>query len=758
MDVLSGLASRFLEQDQDLAFSFAGAAGQFVVVGFAAHEAINAPFEVVVDLASEDPGIDLSALLDKPAVLGLHSKYQPIRHLHGIVTEAERGDSGHRRTFYTLVLRPAFARLDHGADSRIWQDQTVPQIAQAVLAEYGITDTSWRLEGAHAPREFLTQYRETHRAFLERILAEEGIFYFFEHGPSGHRMIFTDAPLATPEIGHQPVLGYNPRPGGQSRGAWVSHFAQRQRLRSSHYAMNDYTFHNPPADMKTLAAGQDLRGLSGRYEVYDFPGRYKDPGGVGAGFTRHRIEALRVDATTGQGTTNALHLSPGFQVTLKGHDDAGANIRHRLLAVSHSGSQPAALEEDAGGGPTTYQASFVTQPGHLPYRPPLARKPLVDGPQIAIVTGPEGEEIYTDEHGRVKLWFPWDRRGQQNEQSSCWIRVSQNWAGGTWGHIAIPRIGHEVVVEFLEGDPDQPIITGRTYHANNRTPYPLPEHKTKMVIRSDTHKGTGFNEISFEDEAGQENIALHAQKDQTLKILHNRMKRVDNDQIESVGSNKSIEVGNNHQEAIGGSMNLSVGGGGIGLIAGLAALMGSSAEAMLNGANEVGNPFAPLFTAGLAAVSAAGSVASVPGNASFATAGRNRAIAGADQGVKGTSLGTLLNQVMPIGGIMNIVVEKAKSETVGIVSTEQIGALKNTFVGIVDNTVVGKKRMTQIGEVCATNVGRTMTITVGDEYVLTVGKSSLILTKEGTIILKGVKIEIEADKHIVQRSPLIDLN
>ena len=704
MDVLSGLASRFLDQDQDLAFSFAGAAGQFVVVGFAAHEAINAPFEVAVDLASDDPGVDLAALLDKPAVLGLHAKYQPIRHLHGIVTEAERGDSGHRRTFYTVVLRPAFARLDHGADSRIWQDMTVPQIAKAVLAEYGITDTAWRLEGAHAPREFLTQYRETHRAFLERILAEEGIFYHFEHGAAGHKMIFTDAPLALPEIAAQPVLGYNPRPGGQSRGVWVSHFAQRQRLRSSHYAMNDYTFHNPPADMKTLAAGQGLQGLSGRYEVYDFPGRYKDPGGVGAGFTRHRIEALRVDATTGQGTTNALHLSPGLQFTLKGHDDKAANIRHRLLAVSHSGSQPAALEEDAGGGPTTYQASFVTQPGHLPYRPPLARKPLVDGPQIAIVTGPAGEEIYTDEHGRVKLWFPWDRRGQQNEQSSCWIRVSQTWAGGTWGSIAIPRIGHEVIVEFLEGDPDQPIITGRTYHANNRTPYPLPEHKTKMVLRSDTHKGDGFNEISFEDENDREKIYVHAEKDMEVHVENNRSKRVDRNQVESVGNNKSIEVGNNHHEVIGGNMTLMVGP--------------NKLQSMVTGAFRK-------FTGAL------GDMANKLGLPDALNMGEGNLIIG---------------------------VAKNKAETVMMSSTEIVGAGKAITVGGGFQTVVGGIHNVSVGIGSYEEVGQNKVTVVGKQYEIVCGDSKIVLTEDGTVSISGKKILIDGVEQLRATAADVKIN
>lgn len=714
--LLSGLAARFLDQDQDLAYAFTGAAGAFTVVGFSAHEAINAPFEIHIELASEDSNIDLHALMDAPGVLGIYSKYDAPRFLHGVVTEAERGDSGIRRTFYRLTLRPALARLDHGTDSRHWQAKSVPDIVTGVLAEFGIPDVEWRLDAAHGPREFLCQYRETHRAFIERILAEEGIFYFFEHTESAHKLIFTDAPLATPVLPLAPEIGYNPRPGGQSRGSWISSFSQRERVRSSSYQMNDYTFHNPPANMKQKHVSQEDNGLAADYALYEFPGRYKDPSGVGDPFTKHRIESVRVDATTAQGQTNNIQLSPGFHFALTGHDDARANGLHRLLAVSHSGQQPTALQEDAGTGATTYSSSFTCMPGRLPYRPPLTRKPVVDGPQIAIVTGPEGEEIYCDEHGRIKVWFPWDRYSAQDEHSSCWIRVSQNWAGGTWGHIAIPRIGHEVIVDYLEGDIDQPIITGRTYHATNKSPYPLPDHKTKMVIRSDTHKGTGFNEFSFEDEAGKENIALHAQKDQTLKVLNNRMKRVDNDQVESVGSNKSIEVGNNHQERIGGSMNLTVGGGKAGLFGGLASVLGQATKDALNVASEAGNPMIPAFLGGAVASVVGGEVVSNPAIGSFDDAGSNRAIAGADQVGKGTALGELLSSVMPMSGIQTTIIEKFQSNTIGIARTEQIGAFKNTMVGGVQNIMVGAKQFTKIGVEQRLNVGKTKTADIGEEY------------------------------------------
>ncbi len=558
---LANLVKRFLDQDQNLAFGFKASTGDFEVIGFSAYEAVNAPFEINIDLASDDPDIDLSALMDTQACLGIYDRYDAERYLNGIITEVERGDSGLKRTFYSVTLRPALHRLAHTSDSRIWQNKTVPEIVTEVLEAHHINNVTWDLAKPvkSQPREYATQFRESGLGFVHRLLAEEGIFYYFEHSKEAHTLILTDAPLATPVLEHAKSIKYNANTGGDNQGSWISVFGQRERLRSSSYEMNDYSFKNPTANYKQQHGQQENNGSVGEYALYDFPGRYKDPSGVGNPFTKHRIESVRVDATTGHGSTNNVHLSAGYHFEIKDHTDAKANIQHFILGVNHTGQQPVALGEEAGSAPTTYHSSFTTMPGRLPFRPSLARKPLVDGPQIAIVTGPAGEEIYCDEHGRVKVWFPWDRHSKPDENSSCWIRVSQNWAGGSYGHMAIPRIGHEVIVDYLEGDPDQPIITGRTYHATNRPPYGLPANKTRMTIKSKTHKGEGSNELRFEDEADREEVYMHAQKDhntviendETHQIGHDRSKNVDNDQSETIGHDKTINVVNDHTETIG---------------------------------------------------------------------------------------------------------------------------------------------------------------------------------------------------------------
>ena len=280
----------------------------------------------------------------------------------------------------------------------------------------------------------------------------------------------------------------------------------------------------------------------------------------------------------------------------------------------------------------------------------------------------------------------------------------------------------EVLVEFLEGDPDKPVVVGNVFNGRNGAPYPLPAHKTKAVWRSKTHTGEGFNEISFEDQAGQENIAVHAQKDQTLKVLNNRMKRVDNDQIESVGQNKSIEVGSNHQERIGGSMNLTVGGGKPGLFAALAGLAGQATKDALNVAQEAGDPSIPAFLGGVVAATVGGEVASSPLISAFDGAGQNRAVAGAQQVGTGTALGSVLSAIMPVSGVMTTLVEKFQADTIGLARTEQIGLFKNTMVGAVRNTTIGQKEFTKVGVEQRLQVGKIKTVDVGEEYTTHTGQ------------------------------------
>jgi type VI secretion system secreted protein VgrG len=291
--------------------------------------------------------------------------------------------------------------------------------------------------------------------------------------------------------------------------------------------MKDYTFKNPAyALMHEHSAG----GVNHRvdYQHYDYPGRYKADAS-GQPFTQARLDALRNDASLAKGESNRPDFTPGAKVELQDHDSQSLNREWLLTAITHTGKQPQAMQEEGGSQPTSYHNDFTAIPADKTWRPLCEHKPMMDGPQMAIVTGPEGEEIHCDQYGRVKVRFPWDRYSKNDEHSSAWLRVSQGWAGGQYGFMALPRIGNEVIVSFLDGDPDQPIITGRTYHATNTPPYALPEHKTRTTLKTKTHKGEGSNELRFEDEADQEQIYVHAQKDLDLLTENNRTEVIKND-------------------------------------------------------------------------------------------------------------------------------------------------------------------------------------------------------------------------------------
>ncbi|MFP1893140.1 type VI secretion system tip protein TssI/VgrG, partial [Lonsdalea quercina] len=466
----------------------------------------------------------------------------------GIVSEFGQGDTGFRRTRYQAVVRPALWRLGLRTNARIFQAQKPEEIISVLLQEAGITDFAFALRNEHAQREYCVQYRESDLAFIDRLAAEEGLFYFHEFEAGKHRVVFADDAVA---LGKGPDLFFNLASQGLSEGAYVRQFSYREAVRTAEVELKDYSFKTPAYGLSHKKLGDALDHQRESYQHYDYPGRFKkDPSGKA--FSGHRLDALRADAVTGQGSSNCAALMPGSAFTLTEHPNLLLNIGWQVVTVSHTGTQPQALEEEGGGEPTTLTNTFGVVKASTTWRAKMPHRPMVDGPQIATVVGPAGEEIYCDEYGRVKLQFPWDRYGASDDQSSCWVRVSQGWAGGQYGMMAIPRIGHEVVVSFLEGDPDQPIVTGRTYHATNPAPYELPAHKTRMSIKSATHKGVGFNELRFEDQAGQEELFLHAQKDMNTVVLNNRSTSVNVDHSENIGRDQTQVVQRNQTVSVQG--------------------------------------------------------------------------------------------------------------------------------------------------------------------------------------------------------------
>ncbi|ACX89981.1 type VI secretion system Vgr family protein [Pectobacterium parmentieri WPP163] len=529
-------------------------ASTFAVVDFQLSEALNRPFSLSLSLASALPDVDFGAVLDQPCELMIWYEGELKRRVSGIISGFTQGDTGFRRTRYQAEVRPALWRLGLRTNARIFQAQKPEAIIGTLLEEAGITDYAFSLRHDHAPREYCVQYRESDLAFVTRLAAEEGLYFFHEFEEGKHRVVFADDAGA---LAKGPELFFNLATQGLSEGEYVRRFHYAERVSTAEVELKDYSFKTPAYGLSHKKMSSELAHQRESYQHYDYPGRYKqDPSGKA--FSNYQLDALRSEAVTSQGESNCAGLMPGRRFTLTEHPNATLNAVWQTVSVTHIGQQPQALEEESGGEPTTMSNSFEVISAKKNWRAIMPYKPMVDGPQIATVVGPTGEEIYCDQYGRIKLQFPWDRYGASDDQSSCWVRVSQGWAGSQYGMIAIPRIGHEVIVSFLEGDPDQPIVTGRTFHVTNRPPYELPTHKTRTVLRSRTHKGKGFNELSFEDQSGQEEVFIHAQKDMNTVVLNNRSTKVNIDHSENVGRHQTIMVGENQGTEIRGAQKITV--------------------------------------------------------------------------------------------------------------------------------------------------------------------------------------------------------
>ena len=384
---------------------------------------------------------------------------------------------------------------------------------------------------------YCVQYRESDWAFVSRLLEEDGICYFFEHAEDRHVLVMADHKGAYRPIPGDPEVWFNPVDGAVEDREHVHEFRFGEQIRSGRASLRDFYF--PLPEQRTDVHEQAKKDAD--LEVYDYPGEYRFPAGNdpdrGQGIVRRRLEATQATRRSGAGKGDCMRLVPGHTFTLMGHRRAELSGEYTLLTVQHRGQQPQVLDQDGAAGEFAYESRFTCIERPVVYRPPRATpRPFVRGLQSAVVVGPPGEEVHTDEQGRVMVQFHWDRQGRYDEHSSCWIRVSQLWAGPGWGAMFLPRIGHEVLVDFLEGDPDKPIITGRVYHGSNQVPYPLPAEKTKSTIKSDSSLGGGgYNELRFEDRKGAEQIFMHAEKDLDIHVKHDRMENVLHDRHLRVG-------------------------------------------------------------------------------------------------------------------------------------------------------------------------------------------------------------------------------
>ncbi|NTW00706.1 MAG: type VI secretion system tip protein VgrG [Oscillochloris sp.] len=494
-------------------------ADKLLLSGFQGEELICGLFHLRLELLSEDKSLDFKQIVGQHATLSLGLGEGQPRLLDGVVTRFYQGGKDGRFTAYYADLRPWLWLLTQTSDSRIFQGMSIPAIIEQVCKDLGFSDLRSALTKSYEPREYCVQYQETAFAFVSRLMEDEGIFYFFDHAEGKHTLVLADsrdAHQACPGLSG-PVRYQSALPGTSHADA-VSFCTFEQQVVTGKYMLDDYNFEIPATDL-----ANQLSGDAGDMRVYEYPGGYmkKDAGDKRA---KIRLESHEWARTMLRGEGFCRAFIPGSSFTLSAHDRDEANQAYVLTRVVHQASQ------------ASYSNSFEAFPAATPFRPPrVTPRPLIPGTQTAFVVGKSGEEIWTDTYGRVKVQFHWDQQGKHDENSSCWIRGAQGWAGKAWGSIFIPRIGQEVVVSFLNGDPDRPLITGAVYNAEQTVPYALPGEQTKSTIKSNSSKGGGgFNELRIEDKKGEEQIFLHAQRNYEVVVL--------NDETRMVKQNRSATI------------------------------------------------------------------------------------------------------------------------------------------------------------------------------------------------------------------------
>jgi type VI secretion system secreted protein VgrG len=539
------------------------------VMDFTAREEISAPYEVDLSLASTDE-IKFDDVIGKEALLTI-VRDEADRYFNGIINEFTQSGAMGRFYLYQAKMVPSLWLLSLKQNCRIFQNKSVEDIVKEILEDGGIESDRYvfRLQRTCKPKEYCVQYRETDLSFISRLLEEEGIFYFLEHSKDTHVVVFGDG-----AVNYQPIEGkqnkkkqtevpFHPPDEMVAEEEAVSVFVLSRQIRSGKITVRDFNFKKPSLDLTAEEKADSFESL----EVYDYPGEYFESD-EGKNLAKIRLEEAMTFKDQAEGRSVCAGFTSGYTFKLTDHDRDDLNQEYFFVEVTHEGAQRQVLEEQAGGGGSTYSNNFVAIPSSVTFRPERnTPKPVVEGVQTAIVVGPSGEEIYTDEFARVKVKFHWDRVEGTDENSSCWIRVSQLWAGVNWGAMFIPRIGQEVIIDFIEGDPDRPIITGRVYNKTNIPPYTLPDQKTKSAIKTNSSiGGDGFNEIRFEDKKGEEELFIHGQKNLEIRVTndrretigHDRNLVVENDKKETVKNDRNEIVSKNHKEEIGGNRNLKV--------------------------------------------------------------------------------------------------------------------------------------------------------------------------------------------------------
>ncbi len=553
-----------------------------VLSSFSSSEELGRLFQYEMALESEEHSLDLNKLVGENVTVGLVLPNEEMRYFNGFVSRCSNLPIEGRLAKYHMTVVPWFWFLTRTSDCRIFQEKTTLDIIKEVFRDKGMSDFRDDTKGSYEPWEYCVQYRETDFNFVSRLMEQEGIYYYFEHENGKHTLVMVDSVEAHQAYANYDSIIYRTRLEHQVEDEYVYAWNFGLKAQPGKYELNDFNFKKPKASLK---AATDVRRdhTNADFEMYDYPGEYREFS-EGESLSKIRVEELQTDHHDVQASATARGIMVGATFDLEEHPRDDQNEKFLVCSAHYevrNGQYETGEDEEA-----SVQCHFTAKKASEPYRSKrMTPKPLINGPQTAFVVGPSGEEIHTDEFGRVKVQFHWDRYSQADETSSCWIRVSQVWAGKKWGAMNIPRIGQEVLVEFLEGDPDRPIITGRVYNGDCMPPYDLPANKTISTTKSNSSKGGGgFNEVRFEDKKGEEQIFIHAEKNEDIRVKndcfetignnrhlivrndqkehveHDREETVDNDHKETIGKDRHLKVVGKEAKAVDGSLSLSVKG------------------------------------------------------------------------------------------------------------------------------------------------------------------------------------------------------
>jgi type VI secretion system secreted protein VgrG len=703
-----------------------------LLTAFDGREELSRLFSYELEMLAEKSDYKASDLVGKAVTFSVDLAVGEPRFFHGFVKRFVY-IGGDELSSYRAEVVPWLWFLTKTSDCRIFQNKSVPDIIEQVFKDLGFSDYKLQLKGSFEPWEYCVQYRESDFNFVSRLMEEEGIFYYFKHESGKHTLMLCNDKGAYQKCKEGEVEFRSELNSPEGTGH-ISRWDHQYEFRSGKFAQTDYNFETPSTSLMTKTNSVVNVNGNSKFEIYDFPGEYEKKS-QGDAETKVHMEEEEAGHEIATGDSTCRSFTVGGKFTLVKHPSKSEEGKgYVITSIRHSCSTGSYVSGSSASG-EDYTNTFTCIPDSVVFRPArITRKPLIHGSQTAVVTGPGGEEIFPDKYGRVKVQFHWDREGKKDDNSSCWIRVSTPWSGKNWGMVAIPRIGQEVVVSYLEGDPDRPLITGMVYNAETMPPYTLPGNKTQSGIKTRSSTGGGadnFNEIRFEDKKGSEELYFHAEKDQTEiiehdqsidvghdrteHIGHDRSLKVDHNKTEHVVNDKSITVDNTHNETIAKNMTITVGSN-------------LTESVALNYAETVG-------------------------------AAMELTVGGA--------------MAMSIGGVLAETVGGAKNETIGAVKTETIGGSKTMSIGSnLQETVAGNvtvkigkdlketvsgQQFTTVTKECSLKAKKVQ-INADDEIVLKTGSASITMKKNGDITIEGKKITVKGSGDVVVKGSKITEN